>query len=107
VNSINLYVGNLEPSVTEDELRALFLQFGQVTRVLVKNDHRRGDVHSTSSGYVEMPSVKDGNAAIDGLNGRALRGQVLSVIEAMPMSPGRVPEKRRRGVRGRTVNYRR
>lgn len=97
MSNMNIYVGNLAPSVTESELRIIFARFGEVTKVTVKNDQHLGNGHSTGYGYVEMPSITQGNSAIAGLNGKKFRGQTLNTIEAMPMSSDPIKERRRRG----------
>ncbi|MGI2336588.1 MAG: RNA recognition motif domain-containing protein [Dehalogenimonas sp.] len=97
MSNMNIYVGNLALSVTEGELRTIFTRFGEVTKIMIKNDHHLGNGHSTGYGYVEMPSIKEGNSAIAGLNGKTFRGQTLTTIEAMPMSSDPIKERRRRG----------
>ena len=101
MNCMNIYVGNVEPSVTETELKSVFSRYGLVEKVTMVKDED-DSVQARGHGYVEMPSVADGNAAIAAINGKRLRGQMLSVIEAMPLSTV-IPreEKPRLGRRGR------
>ncbi len=87
---MNIYVGNLSASITEDELRQAFEAFGQIASVSVIRDRFTGE--SRGFGFVEMPSKEEATAAIEGLNGSTLQGQVLTVNEARPKN-----DNRRRG----------
>ena len=77
-------MGNLPFEVTEEGLRQEFAAFGEVTHVTLMNDKyiRSGQ----STGYVEMPSKSEDYAAIAGLKRQTLRGRMLDVIEALPLS---------------------
>jgi RNA recognition motif-containing protein len=77
---MNIFVGNLSPEVTEDELRQEFARFGEVTSVTITKDQYR------AYAFVEMARYSQSEAAIAGLNGEMLRNRVLSVIEALPLS---------------------
>ena len=79
---MHIYVGNLAYAVTEDDLQTLFTPFGEVTRVTVIRDRFSGE--SRGFGFVEMPAQAAAQAAIAGLQGRALKGQTLHVNEARP-----------------------
>lgn len=83
---MNIYVGNLSREVTEDELRKEFEAFGQVASVNVIKDKYSGEPRGF--GFVEMPNKTEGQAAIAGLNGKALKGRTLSVNEARPRTEG-------------------
>ena len=85
---MNIYVGNLSPSITEDDLKEAFEAFGQLTSINVIKDKYSGEPRGF--GFVEMPSKDEAQAAIEGLNGKDLKGQTLNVNEARPR-----PEKRR------------
>ncbi len=84
---MNIYVGNLLREVTEDELRAAFEEFGQVEKAAIIKDKYSGE--SKGFGFVEMPSKDEGQAAIDGLNGKELKGRPLNVNEARPRTDNR------------------
>ena len=79
---MNIYVGNLASDVTEDDLRQLFEAFGQVEAVTVMKDRFSGE--SRGFGFVDMPSKKEGESAIAGVNGKNVKGQALKVDEARP-----------------------
>ena len=84
---MNIYVGNLSHSVTEDDLRQAFEAFGQVESANVIKDRFSGE--SRGFGFVEMPSQNEAQAAIDGLDGKDLMGRVINVNEARPKAQGR------------------
>jgi len=79
---MNIYVGNLSPEVTEEELRKEFMAFGRVTSVRILKDRDSG--RPKGFGFVDMPSKSEGQVAITGLNGKTLKGQTLKVNEARP-----------------------
>ncbi len=83
---MNIYVGNLSLEVTEEELRREFMAFGEVISVNIMNDKYIGRGQSRGYGFVEMPSVSEGQAAITALNGKTLRHRTIDVIQALPLS---------------------
>jgi RNA recognition motif-containing protein len=78
----NIFVGNLDFHVAEDELRQLFAQFGQVDRVSVMMDRVTG--RSRGFAFVEMTNNEEGEKAIAELNGSQFSGRTLNVNEARP-----------------------
>ena len=84
---MNIYVGNLSPKVTEEDLRQAFEAFGQVTSAKIITDKFSGG--SRGFGFVEMPAKAEAQSAIDGLNGKDLKGRSLNVGEARPRPEGR------------------
>jgi cold-inducible RNA-binding protein len=83
---MNIYVGNLSLEVTEDELRQEFVMFGNVTSVTLMNDLGIGSGQGRGCGYVEMPSVREGESAIEQLQGKSIRGRQLDIIKALPIT---------------------
>jgi cold-inducible RNA-binding protein len=83
---MNIYVSNLSAEVTEDELRQEFILFGIVTSVSFINDLDIGSGRGRRSGYVEMPSVKEGESAIEQLQGKYLKGRPLDIVKALPLT---------------------
>jgi len=77
---MNIYVGNLSPEVTQEELQKEFMAFGRVISVIIIKDRDSG--RPRGFGFVDMPSKSEGQAAITGLNGKTLKGQPLKVNEA-------------------------
>jgi RNA recognition motif-containing protein len=79
---MNIYVGNLSYSLTEDELRAAFSQFGEVSSVNIIMDRMSGQ--SKGFGFVEMPDNSEADEAIKALNESALNGRNIKVNQARP-----------------------
>jgi len=79
---MNLYVGNLAYSTTEDELRTAFTEFGEVAKVSLITDKFSGD--SKGFAFVEMAENADGDSAINGLNGTDMGGRAIKVNQAKP-----------------------
>ena len=79
---MNIYVGNLPYSVTEQDLRELFESFGEVSsaNVIIDKISKR----SKGFGFVEMPSQDESMEAIDKLNDQDFQGRNLRVNEAKP-----------------------
>ena len=78
---MNIYVGNLPYSVDEDQLRALFEQYGAVQSASIIMDRETG--RPRGFGFVEMAD-SDANNAIEALNGFNLDSRELTVNEAKP-----------------------
>jgi RNA recognition motif-containing protein len=74
-----IYVGNLPFSATEEDVRALFSQHGNVESVALPNDRETG--RPRGFGFVEMSSA-DAERAIQAVNGQNLGGRALRVNEA-------------------------
>ena len=79
---MNIYVGNMSYDVTEDELRQAFEEHGEVSSVSVITDRYTG--RPKGFGFVEMPQDDQARAAIEKLNGMAMKGRNLTVNEAKP-----------------------
>jgi RNA recognition motif-containing protein len=79
---MNIYVGNLAYSVTEEDLKKAFEAFGQVASASVIRDQYSNQ--SKGFGFVEMPESSEAKAAISALNGKELNGRSLNVNEAKP-----------------------
>jgi RNA recognition motif-containing protein len=80
-----LYVGNLPFSATDDSLRQMFSQSGQVESARVITDRDTG--RSKGFGFVEMTTEKEAADAITKFNGVDFEGRSITVNEARPMTP--------------------
>ena len=80
--NVNIYVGNLAYSVTEEQLRDAFGQFGEVDKVSIIMDRMTG--RSKGFGFVEMQDDSEAEAAIRGLNEQPINGRAVRVNEARP-----------------------
>ena len=89
---MNIYVGSMSYNVTEEDLKEAFEAFGEVESVKIIKDMYSG--RSKGFGFVEMPSKAEAQSAIEGMNGKDLKGRSLNVSEAHPRS-----EDRRSGAR--------
>lgn len=72
-----IYVGNLQWETTEDELKDIFSNYGEVISVKIIKDFHSGK--SKGYGFVEM---KNADEAMNGLNGKELRGRNLKINHA-------------------------
>jgi RNA recognition motif-containing protein len=81
---MNIYIGNLSYDVTEEDLQKAFEDFGQVESVNIVKDRYSG--RSRGFGFVEMSAEADAESAIEGLNGKELKGRTLNVNKARPRS---------------------
>lgn len=79
---MNIYVGNLPYKITENDLRELFAQYGDVSSVSMIKDKMTGQ--SKGFGFVDMPNAAEATAAINGLNEQAVQGRNIKVNEAKP-----------------------
>ena len=84
---MKIYVGNLSHEATEQDLRQEFEAFGKVDSVSVITDKYSG--RSKGFAFVEMPTVSEGQAAINSLNGKTLKERTLTVNTARPRTDNR------------------
>lgn len=83
---MNIYVGNLPFTASEDEIRQAFAAYGTVSSVAIIKDRETGQ--SRGFAFVEMPNNDEGNTAITNMNGKPLKGRALKVNEARPREEG-------------------
>lgn len=83
---MKIYAGNLSYEITEDELRLAFEAFGKIESVTIIKD--KYSDRSKGFGFVEMPTAAEAQAAIEGLNGKDLKGKTINVNEARPRTEG-------------------
>ena len=79
---MNIYVGNLSRTVSEEDLKETFQAFGEVAKAAIIKDKFSGE--SRGFGFVEMPNKSEGEKAISMLNGKDLKGRSATVNEAKP-----------------------
>ena len=80
----SIYVGNLPWSTTEEQVKALFEEFGKVQSVKLINDRETG--RARGFGFVEMED-NEALSAIEKLNNSVYGGRTLKVNEANPRAP--------------------
>ena len=79
--SKKIYVGNLSYDTTEENIRTLFAQHGEIISVKAITDRMTGK--SKGFAFVEMENDSEAKAAINAINGQDLDGRSLKVNEAM------------------------
>jgi RNA recognition motif-containing protein len=88
----NILVGNLNPNVTEQDIRSLFETHGAVQRSKMMTDRWTG--LSRGFGFIQMKTDAEAEKAIVVLNGTDLKGKVLRVNQARPQLHRRTRPKR-------------
>ena len=83
--STQLYVGNLDFKVTENDLRDAFAAYGTVAEANLVMDRATG--RPRGFGFVTMSSPEEAQKAIEGLNGKDLAGRAVTVSPARPREP--------------------
>ncbi len=83
---MNIYVGNLSWTMTDDDLMNLFTQYGTVTSAKILKDKMNG--RSKGFGFVEMEDAEAAKTAIANLNETEAQGRKLIVNESQPRQEG-------------------
>ena len=79
---MNIYVGNLNYNLSEDDLEKVFSSYGEVASVKIIRDKYTDQ--SKGFGFIEMANDADAQKAIDELNGTEVKGRELRVNQARP-----------------------
>ena len=79
---MNIYVGNLNYNLSEDDLEKVFSAYGEVASVKIIRDKYTDQ--SKGFGFIEMANDADAQKAIDELNGTEVKGRELRVNQARP-----------------------
>jgi len=79
---MRIYVGNLPYSVTDDDLKDTFAEFGELSSAEVVKDKFSGQ--SKGFGFVDMPNNSEADQAIKSLNDSMMKGRKITVNEARP-----------------------
>jgi RNA recognition motif-containing protein len=79
---MSLYVGNLSYEVTQEDLNAVFAEYGSVKRIQLPTDRETGRLRGF--GFVEMGTEAEESAAIEALDGAEWMGRDLKVNKAKP-----------------------
>jgi RNA recognition motif-containing protein len=87
---MNIYIGNLSFNTTEDTLKAMFADFGDVESVKVIKDRFSGK--PKGFGFIEMPDNSEADQAIKALNGNRIDGNHIKV---KPADSGAKKKKKR------------
>lgn len=79
---MNIYVANIPWKASEEELRALFAEYGEIDSAKIITD--KFTQRSRGFGFVEMKDDEAARKAINELNGQDFMGKNLVVNEARP-----------------------
>ena len=79
---MNIYIGNLDYSLQEDDLKQIFGKYGEVTSVKIITDKFTGK--GKGFGFVEMAEEKEATTAINELDGTEINGRNIKVNKARP-----------------------
>src|ERR671933_2321536 len=79
---MSIYVGNLSYDVTQEDLNAVFAEYGSVKRIQLPTDRETGRMRGF--GFVEMSNDEEEAAAIEALDGAEWMGRDLKVNKAKP-----------------------
>ncbi|WP_321289922.1 RNA-binding protein [uncultured Sunxiuqinia sp.] len=90
---MNIYVGNLDYNLQEDELGQVFAEYGEVTSVKIVTDRETG--RAKGFGFVEMAVDSEGEKAVQELDGAEVNGRNIKVNQARPRTerPQRRPQR--------------
>ena len=83
---MNIYVGNLSWSMTDDDLNNLFSQYGTVSSAKILKEKNTG--RSKGFGFVEMQDDDAAKTSIATLNESEVQGRKLIVNESQPRPEG-------------------
>ena len=89
---MNMYIGNLDYDITENDLKNAFSEFGEVSSVKIIIDQFSG--RHKGFGFVEMPNNSEADQAIKALNGKVFNGRSIKVNQAK--AGGKRPRRRHR-----------
>lgn len=92
---MNIYVGNLSWTMTDEDLSSLFTQYGNVSSAKILKDKMNG--RSKGFGFVEMEDDEAAKTAIANLNETEVQGRKLIVNESQPRPEGEGGFKKRSG----------
>jgi len=79
---MNIFLGNLARDITEEDIRAEFVVYGEVTSISIVKDKYSGQPRGFA--FVEMANNEEGEAAIAGLKGKMLKERTLDISESRP-----------------------
>ena len=79
---MNIYVGNLDFKVNENELQEVFEEYGNVSSTKIITDKMNG--RSKGFGFITMEDENEGKKAIEELNGASIKDKEMVVNEARP-----------------------
>lgn len=91
---MNIYIGNLAYQITENSLKEMFEEFGEIESVKVIKDRFSGK--SKGFGFIEMPNNSEADKAIKALNGKLIEMKRIKVNQATPDGKNKKKKFRKR-----------
>lgn len=91
---MTIYVGNLSYEVTQEDLKGVFAEYGEVKSVIIPTDRETGKMRGFA--FVEMIKSDEEDSAISALDGAEWMGRSLRVNKARPKTNDREPRGRGR-----------
>ena len=79
---MNLYISNLSYNISDEDLRLLFADYGEITSAKVIMDRETG--RSRGFGFVQLSDDELAKKAIEELNQASYDGKVINITEARP-----------------------
>ena len=92
---MKIFVGNIAAEFTEENLKDLFFEFGEIEDVQIIYDKYTKE--SRNFGYIKMPNKEEAQFAIATLNGKDVQGKKILVNQARKGIEGREEGNRRSG----------
>lgn len=83
--SKKIYVGNISFNASEEDVKTLFAEYGEIESVKLVTEPQTG--RPRGFGFVEMATEDDAQRAVSSLNGKAFMGRTLTVSEARAQQP--------------------
>lgn len=77
---MNIYIGQLPYNVSEDELKEIFTEYGEIASLNLVKDRFSGQ--SKGFGFIDMPNNSEADQAIKALNKTMLKGREIKVNQA-------------------------
>lgn len=91
---MKLSIGNIPQSLSEDDLKKLFSEFGEITHLVLKRDKKTG----TSLGYGSLELPDEGaQKAISSMNGKEIEGKKLVVVDSVALQQSHDSDKAGKG----------
>ncbi len=94
-----IYVGNISFNASDEDLKGLFGEHGEIESVKLVTDAQTG--RPRGFGFVEMATEEDAQRALSALNGKIFMGRALTVAEARAQQPRERGPHDKGGFRGR------
>lgn len=80
-----IYVGNISFKASEEDMKGLFAEYGEIESVKLVTDAQTG--RPRGFGFIEMATEEDAQRAVSATNGKLFMGRTLTVSEARAQQP--------------------